>query len=142
MSVILRQALSVMEQVIRAVQFVFLFALGAGMLVLYAALLATQDERVQETAVMRALGASRAQVADAQRIEFLAVGFLAGLLAALGASAIGAVLAVNVFEVSYAMNPWVWLAGPALGVALAGWNAWLGARAATRQSPIAALREA
>ncbi len=142
MSVILRQAVSVMEQVIRAVQFVFLFALGAGMLVLYAALLATQDERVQETAVMRAIGASRAQVADAQRIEFLAVGFLAGVLAALGASAIGAVLAVKVFQVSYAMNPWVWIVGPILGVALAGWNAWLGARAATRQSPIAALREA
>lgn len=142
MSVIMRQVVSVMEQVIHAVQFVFLFALGAGMLVLYAALLATQDERVQETAVMRALGASRAQVADAQRIEFLAVGFLAGLLAALGASAIGAVLAVQVFQVGYTMNPWVWVAGPLLGVALAGCNAWLGARAATRQSPIAALREA
>lgn len=142
MSVIVRQAVSVMEQVIRAVQFVFLFALGAGALVLYAALLATQDERVQETAVMRALGASRAQVADAQRVEFLAVGLLAGVLAALGASAIGAVLAVQVFQVSYAMNPWVWIVGPLLGVALAGANAWLGARAATRQSPIAALREA
>ena len=63
-----------MDQVIRAVQFVFLFALGAGVLVLYAALLATQDERVHEAAVMRALGASRAQVLAAQRAEFLALG--------------------------------------------------------------------
>jgi putative ABC transport system permease protein len=141
MTVILRQALNVMEQVIRAVQFVFLFALGAGVLVLYAALLATQGERLQETAVMRALGASRAQVAAAQRVEFLAVGLIAGLLAAAGATAIGAVLADRVFQLSYAMNAWVWLAGPLLGVALAGWNAWTGARAATRQPPIVALRE-
>ena len=77
-SAILRQVQSMMDQVIRAVQFVFLFALGAGVLVLYAALLATQDERVQEAAVMRALGATRAQVLAAQRAEFIALGLVAG----------------------------------------------------------------
>jgi len=55
-SVILRQLQLVMDQLIGAVQLVFLFALGAGVLVLYAALLATQDERTHEAAVMRALG--------------------------------------------------------------------------------------
>ncbi len=141
MSAILRQALSVMEQVIRAVQLVFLFALGAGVLVLYSALLATQDERVQETAVMRTLGASRAQVQRAQRIEFLTIGLIAGVLAAAGATAIGALLAAQVFQLSYTINPWVWLAGPVGGVLLAGWNAWSGARAATRLPPVVALRE-
>src|SRR5439155_1047554 len=58
-SVILRQLQLVMDQLIGAVQLVFLFALGAGVLVLYAALLATQDERTHEAAVMRALEASR-----------------------------------------------------------------------------------
>jgi len=79
-SAILRQVQSMADKVIRAVQFVFLFALGAGVLVLYAALLATQDERVQEAAVMRALGASRAQVLATQRAEFVALGLLAGCL--------------------------------------------------------------
>ena len=141
MSAILRQALSVMEQVIRAVQLVFLFALGAGVLVLYSALLATQDERVQETAVMRTLGASRAQVQRAQRIEFLTIGLIAGVLAAAGATAIGALLAAQVFQLAYTINPWVWLAGPVGGLLLAGWNAWSGARAATRLPPVVALRE-
>ncbi len=141
MSAMLRQALSVVEQVVRAVQLVFLFALGAGVLVLYTALLATQDERVQETAVMRTLGASRAQVQRAQRIEFLTIGLIAGILAAVGATAIGALLAAQVFQLAYTINPWIWLAGPVGGIVLAGWNAWSGARAATRLPPVVALRE-
>ena len=43
-SVALRQAQHVIDQVIHAVQFVFLFALGAGLLVLYSALVSTEDE--------------------------------------------------------------------------------------------------
>lgn len=142
MSAILKQALAVMEQVIRAVQFVFLFALIAGLLVLYAALLATQDERVQESAVMRALGASRAQVVAASRAEFLSLGLLAGLLASAGAAAIGYVLATRVFQLSYAVDPWLWVAGPVAGLVCVGLNAWAGTRAALSRPPVAALREA
>ncbi|HSD53161.1 MAG TPA: FtsX-like permease family protein [Burkholderiales bacterium] len=141
-SAILRQIQSMADKVIHAVQFVFLFALGAGVLVLYAALLATQDERVQEAAVMRALGASRAQVLAAQRAEFVALGLLAGLLAAVGATAIGYVIATRGLEFEYHVNHWVWLAGPALGLACVALNAWAGARAALRRPPILALREA
>src|SRR3989442_5744746 len=79
-SVILRQVQMVMDQLIGAVQLVFLFALGAGVLVLYAALLATQDERTHEAAGMRALGASRAPVLAAPRAQVAVLGGSAGLL--------------------------------------------------------------
>ena len=69
-------------------QLLFLFTLAAGVLVLAAALTATRDERMREAAVLRALGATRRQLARSQRIELWAVGGLAGLLAAAGASAI------------------------------------------------------
>jgi putative ABC transport system permease protein len=141
-SAILRQVQEMMDQVIHAVQFVFLFALGAGVLVLYAALVATQDERVHEGAVMRALGASRAQVLAAQRVEFFALGLIAGVLASVGATAIGLAIARQVFEFPYEINNWVWLAGPALGLACVSLNVWAGARAALNHPPIAALREA
>ena len=84
-----QQAQDVIDQVIDAVQVVFMFALGAGLLVLYSALVATEDERRREAAVMRVYGASRAQVTGSQRVEFLAMGLLAGLLATPGAAAIG-----------------------------------------------------
>ncbi len=140
-SVILRQLQFVMDQLIGAVQLVFLFALGAGVLVLYAALLATQDERTHEAAVMRALGASRAQVLAAQRAEFTVLGALAGLLGSLGATAIGWTLATRVFQLDFIWNGWIWLAGPALGLACILLNVWAGARAALSRPPMAALRE-
>jgi putative ABC transport system permease protein len=139
--VILRQVQAVMNQLIGAVQLVFLFALAAGVLVLYSALLATQDERTHEAAVMRALGASRAQVLSAQRAEFAVLGIIAGALGAFGASAIGWVLATRIFELDFIWNGWIWLAGPALGLACVVLNAWAGARAALGRPPMAALRE-
>jgi len=139
--VILKQLQFVMDQLIGAVQLVFLFALGAGVLVLYAALLATQDERTHEAAVMRALGASRAQVLAAQRAEFAVLGAVAGLLGSFGATAIGWTLATRVFQLDFIWNGWIWLAGPALGLACIVLNAWAGARAALSRPPMAALRE-
>jgi putative ABC transport system permease protein len=139
--VILRQLQFVMDQLIGAVQLVFLFALGAGVLVLYAALLATQDERTHEAAVMRALGASRAQVLAAQRAEFAVLGAVAGLLGSFGATAIGWTLATRVFQLDFIWNGWIWIAGPALGLACIVLNAWAGARAALSRPPMAALRE-
>ncbi len=142
MSVILRQALAVIERVVQAVQVVFLFALAAGLLVLYAALMATEDERVREAALLRALGASRSQVTAAQRAEFIAIGLAAGILSAAGAAWIGALLAERVLSLPYWPNPWLWLWGPALGAACVAVNALAGARAALSRPPVTALREA
>ena len=141
-SAVMRQVNGVLDQVIHAVQFVFLFALAAGVLVLYAALLSTQDERLQEAALMRALGARRAQVAAAQRAEFLALGLVAGVLASAGATAIGYVLAERVFQFPWQFNAAIWLAGPLAGLACVVLNAWLGGRAALNHPPMLALREA
>lgn len=138
---VLREVQAVMDQLIGAVQLVFVFALAAGVLVLYAALLATQDERAHEAAVMRALGASRAQVLSAQRAEFAVLGAIAGVLGALGATAIGWTLATRVFELDFVWNGWIWIAGPALGLVCIAGNAWVGARAALGRPPMAALRE-
>ena len=90
---------------------------------------------------MRALGASRSQVLAAQRAEFVALGLLAGLLAAAGATAIGFLIARQVFELAPQVNHWVWLAGPLLGVACVAVNMVAGARAALDQPPLIALRE-
>jgi putative ABC transport system permease protein len=136
-----RQAQEIVDQLVSAVQFIFLFALGAGLLVLYSALTATEDERRREAAVMRVYGASRAQVGGAQRVEFLAMGALAGLLATLGAAAIGELLARRVFELDLPPSAALWLAGPLAGIALLSLNAWLSARKVLRASPALTLRD-
>ncbi|HEV3239555.1 MAG TPA: FtsX-like permease family protein [Casimicrobiaceae bacterium] len=138
---ILRQVQSIMDQVAGAVEFVFLFTLLGGVLVLEAAIAATQDERRYDAAVLRTLGASQRQLSAAQVAEFLALGAVAGLLAAAGATATGYVLADRVFQIPFGWNPGLWVigvAGAAACVAIAGW---LGTRSTLREPPLAALRE-
>lgn len=141
-SAILRQFQSVLDQVIAAVQFVFLFALAAGLIVLYAALVATEAERRREAALLRALGARTRQVRAAYRVEFLLMGFTAGSLGSLAAIAIGQVLAFQVFRLAIEPNYWLALLGPAGGVALVMLNARLGLRAILTAPPSVTLREA
>jgi putative ABC transport system permease protein len=136
-----RQAQGVVDQLINAVQFVFLFALVAGLLVLYSALVATEDQRRREAAVMRVYGASRAQVAGSQRAEFLAMGVLAGVLATLGAAAIGQLIARRVFELDLPPSAEIWIVGPLAGIALLSLNAWLSSRKVLRASPALILRD-
>ena len=137
---IVRQLQAIIEQVVQAVQFVFLFTLAAGVIVLYAALASSADERRYELAVLRALGARSAQLRGALWAEFAAVGGLAGLIAALGAIGVGQVLARQAFQFEVAINYWLpplALLGGALLVSTAGW---LAAARLLRTSPLEALR--
>ncbi|WP_373565323.1 ABC transporter permease [Paraburkholderia bryophila] len=139
---ILAQVQRVLEQVIGAVQFLFAFTLAAGVLVLYAALAGTRDERMRESALLRALGASHRQVRAVQIAEFVAVGALAGLMAAIGAQIIGYVLATRVFEFYLSFDPWVLPAGIAAGVACAGLGGWLSLRHVLARPALQSLRDA
>ena len=117
--VVLAQVRAMLDQVSRAVQVVFLFALAAGVLVLYAALSATQDERGHEAALVRAFGAARRQLWRAHFAELSALGAVAGLLAGLGANAIGWLLAQQVLHFDYRISLWTLLAGVAAGAVCA-----------------------
>ena len=75
-------------------------------------------------------------------VAFAVLGMIAGALAACGATAIGWALATRIFELDFAWNGWIWVAGPSLGLASVVLNAWVGARAALGRPPLAALREA
>ena len=98
---ILDQVRRAMDRAALAVQYVFLFTLAAGITVLLAAIQATRDERLFESAVLRTLGARRGIVLQGVAAEFTALGLLAGTLAAGGASAIGYLIATRVFELAY-----------------------------------------
>jgi len=138
---ILAQIQSVMDQVITAVEFLFLFTLTAGILVLYAALMGSQEERIRESGLLRALGATKSQLRRAQAVELLLVGAMAGLLAASGATATGWVLARKVFDFPWVFNPAVWLYGLAGGALCAVAGGWLGLRGVLNQPPLQTLRE-
>ena len=139
---IIRQLQDVLDQVVVAVEFLFTFTLASGVLVLYAALMGSQAERTREAGLLRALGATKGQLAQAQRIEFLLVGGLSGVLAATGAAAMGWALAKYAFKFAWRFEPQVWLAGVAVGAVCALVGGWLGLRNVLRQPPLQTLREA
>ncbi|MBP8022640.1 MAG: FtsX-like permease family protein, partial [Azonexus sp.] len=118
------QIQSVLGQIVGVVQLVFLFTLAAGLVVLYAALLAVLDARRREIALLRALGARRAQLRQAVLVELATLGALAGLLAALGAAVVGQVLAQRVFGTTAEfslLTPLLSSALAAFAVAGVGW---------------------
>ena len=139
---ILNQLQSVLDQVVNAVQLLFGFTLAAGLLVLAAALTATRDERVREAAVLRALGATRSQLARAQRIELLAIGGLAGILAAAGAQTIAFGLSAFVFDFPITPGLWPWVVGCGVGMIGAWAGGALALRGVLRTPPLVTLREA
>lgn len=126
--VIAAQIQRMIGQVVNAVQFLFLFTLAAGCVVLYAAMGSLRDERVAEVALMRALGASRQQLGLAQLLELSATGLLAGLMGAVGASAMGWLLARQVFGFAYQPDYLLLgisvLASAVFIVLAGGWNVW------------------
>ncbi|MCE3264453.1 MAG: transporter permease [Pseudoduganella sp.] len=138
---VLRQVQSVLEQVIQAVEFLFAFTLLSGVLVLYAALMGSQDERRREAGLLRALGATRRQLSQAQLIEFMLVGGLGGLLAATGAGLMGWALATYQFKFPWTISIWVWLAGLVAGALCAVLGGWLGLRNVLNHPPLQTLRE-
>ncbi|MFN4325927.1 MAG: ABC transporter permease [Azonexus sp.] len=137
---VVSQLQSVVGQVANAIQFVFLFALLAGAIVLYAALLTAFDERRYELAVMRALGARRRQLVQALRVELAVIGALAGLFAALGALVLGKVVSRQVFQLDLDTSLWLPVLAMGGGALFAGMVGWLGFRRLLATPPLLALR--
>jgi putative ABC transport system permease protein len=136
------QVQRVLDQVIRAVEFLFGFTLAAGLVVLFAAVTATREAREREFAVMRAMGAGSRLLERVQRAELLGVGALAGLLAAGAAIAVGWALARYAFEFSWGPSPWVPVAGMGAGAVLALAAGWWGLREVLRRPVVETLRKA
>ncbi|MEO7937062.1 MAG: FtsX-like permease family protein, partial [Burkholderiaceae bacterium] len=141
-SAMLAQVQMILAQVIGAVEFLFIFTLAAGLVVLFAAITATRDERAREFAVMRAVGAQARLLRQVQRAELAGVGLLAGVLASLVAMVVGWALARYVFNFTWTAAPWVPLAGGLAGALLAMAAGWWGLRDVLRRPVIETLRRA
>lgn len=113
---VLAQVRSTVDQVSLVVEAVFGFSLLAGVLVLLAAVSASQDERLLEGGVMRVLGGSGRQLRLAQASEFAAIGLLSGVVAAIAASVLAGVVASQVFELPWRVDVGLAATGAAAGL--------------------------
>ncbi|NMM12136.1 MAG: FtsX-like permease family protein [Rhodoferax sp.] len=142
MTTTIKQIQRVLDQVIGAVEFLFAFTLAAGLVVLFAAVTATREERAREFAIMRAIGAQSRLLRHVQRAELIGVGLLAGFLASVVATAVGWALAKYVFDFEWTVSLWVPLFGSLSGALLALAAGWWGLREVLRRPVVETLRRA
>jgi len=142
LEITLAQVRDIIDKAAAAVQYVFAFTLLAGIVVLLAAIQITSDERRFESAILHTLGARRSQILQSIAAEFVALGALAGFLAALGASIVSYGLAEFVFDLSYRIDPVLWLVGLVTGAVIVGATGTLATRRAVTEPPVRVLRNA
>jgi len=135
----IEQVRNIMDQIAQTVSAVFLFTLLSGLAVLYAALLATQDERSHEAAILRTLGADSRYLRRLHFSEFAVLGGLSGLFAAGGAVLLGWVLARFVLEIPYQNSIVIWPIGCGGGIAIVMLAGWLATRRITQLPPLRIL---
>ena len=135
------QVQRVLDQVIRAIEFLFGFTLAAGLVVLFAAVTATREERAREFAIMRAVGARSSLLRQVQRAELAGVGLLAGFLASAVAVAVGWALARYVFNFAWTASWLVLVLGSLAGAVLALAAGWWGLRSVLNTPVVQTLRQ-
>lgn len=138
---IMQRVRTIMDRVTLAVEFIFIFTLLAGLVVLYAAIQSNQDERRFESAVLRTLGARKKVLLYGLIAEFVSLGALAGFLAGLSATSIAYVLADRIFHFDYSFNAGISVIGIAAGVAVVGLAGVMGTYSVLSQPPVQTLRE-
>lgn len=137
---VIDQVRSTADQVAAAVEVVFYFTMLAGILVLLASISSSQDERLMEGSVMRVLGARTLQLRLAHLSEFVAIGLIAGLVAAIAAAGISGVIAVKVFEQAWLPDWRLALLGGGLGVMIVSLAGLAATRRIARTPPAQSLR--
>ncbi|NKF21261.1 ABC transporter permease [Solimonas marina] len=135
------QVRSIIERIVRAVEFIFAFTLAAGLAVLLAAIEGTRAERVRETALLRTLGARSGLIARGLIAEYAVLGALAGGVAAIAAQMLAWALADHVFHIGYGPRPLLWLIGMTSGAAIVCALGWLSLRSTLRTPPNTVLRQ-
>ena len=132
---ILQQVQSIVSKMSQAISYVFIFSLLAGIAVLYAALVATRDERVREITLLRVLGASRKQVSWAILAEFLCIGFIAAIVAGLVATGLSFYISQYVLNIPYIFNSLMTVVGIIAATLLVPIASWLVIRKYLQQPP-------
>lgn len=132
---LMEQVRGIMNKMTHAVEYVFIFSLFAGLAVLYAALVATREERVREATLLRVLGASNRQVVLAGLAEFACIGFLAAVIATLAASALAYYVSTYILNIAYQFNLLLALVAMLCASVLVPFAAWIGMRGFLQQPP-------
>lgn len=139
-SEVLSELRDVVDRIAHAVEALFTLTLAAGVLVLWAALAATRDERLFDAALLRALGASHRQVRTVILAELAWLGLFTGAVAGVGATAVGALAASRLFDLPFVLDWSLLPLGAGVGLVLVPLAGWPLVRRVLNQAPAIVLR--
>lgn len=111
---------TIVERASLAVEVILLLVLVAGLLVLLTCLRASIDQRLHESALLRTLGAGKKLILGSLAVEFVFIGFSAGVLATCGAELTAWILQTYLFKMDYFFHPQLWIAVPIVSTLLIG----------------------
>ncbi len=125
---LMQQVRGIMQKMSSTVQYVFTFSLIAGCAVLYAALVATHEERILDATLLRVFGASRRQVTIAYIAEFSCIGLIAALVAVIAANLLAYYMSAHIFNIPFTFNFGLALLSMLISACIIPFAAWLGLR--------------
>jgi len=103
LTLVLQTLDSILTKISFVIRFMAMFTVLTGLLVLVGALVTGRYQRIQESILLRTLGASRGQIFRVLLVEYLALGLLAALTGVLLATAAAWALSAFVFKASFVL---------------------------------------
>lgn len=100
----INQVRGIMDQVTLVIEFVFLFTIMAGLLVMFATMQSTHDERMRDNAIMKTFGASRRQLRNILMVEFVFIGLMSSIIASLAANLTGFSISHWLMNIPYQLH--------------------------------------
>jgi len=131
----------VIDQIALVVRFLSGFAILAGAIILAASIAGTRFRRIREVVILKTLGATRQHVARVFSVEFLTLGFAAGLMGAILATAFSSLLLRRLLNAKFQFEPKALLLAILLTAVLANVSGWLASFRILRQKPLEVLRD-
>lgn len=138
---VMKEVKRMLDQVSQAVQAVLVFVLLAGLLVITAHVNASLDARRFESALLRVFGAGTRELQRRLLTEFLLIGALSGILAALMTECLAAIIYWQVLELDPVIHWSLWWQAPLAGAVLVSLAGLAGAKRVWATSPMLTLRQ-
>jgi len=139
-SVALATVQEFMDKIALAIQFMALFSIITGLIVLASSIAISRKQRTHESVLIRTLGGTKKQIGAIQTIEYVLLGVLATLTGLILSIGIAWILAVFYFDLSFVPNMTALLLFSLLIVIAAVAIGWSGSRGVFKKSPNEILR--
>jgi len=140
LSIALQSVQEFLDKISMAIQFMALFSIITGLIVLASSISISRKQRTRESVLLRTLGAIKSQVTRIQTIEYVLLGLLATLTGLLLAFAASWSLAYFYFDLAFVPDVTAMLVLSLVIILAATLIGWTGSRHIFKKSPIDVLR--